>query len=571
MAATPTDQPADSDNTEHDSTPTTSPTSTSPARRLLGATATMASGTLVSRLFGAARVILTGYILIPNSRQSDIFALALMVPNGIYTIVATGLVNAILVPQIVRATTNDRDGGEAYINRILTAFLLIIVAVTALATVGAPVLTGLFTGPSWQAPELAAQYQAMVTLTAFCMPQILFYGLFVLVGQVLNARGVFGPMMWAPVVNNIVQISTLIIYMGVWGQGNSTVNGQAFTTAQMGLLAGGWALALIAQLTVLLPFTRRIGFHWRPRFDFRHTGLGHTFSLAKWSLLFVGVANLALFAVTYLLMDGTISGAGAGKAVYDNAYLIFAMPHSLIAVSIATALVPSLSRLAAERAMGPFGRELAGGLRLTIAALFPFSLILIALSQAIPAAVYRSGRGSDLIGWTLLWLSLGLVPFSVQYVLQRAYFALEDTRSVFVFELIMALVWVTSAWAVVQLGQVGPSWIAPAVAGTNSLAYLIGLIVTLIHLHRRLPGFAIGALLGYLARAGLAALPGALLAGLIVWYQTHRWDSLIADILGLVTALVAAVGVYWGMAKLCRLTEVSQVVKLVRQKISGTS
>ncbi|MDR1806808.1 MAG: murein biosynthesis integral membrane protein MurJ, partial [Propionibacteriaceae bacterium] len=539
------------------------------ASRLLGASALMTSGTLVSRVFGAVRVVLTGKVLGIGARQSDLFALAWMIPNSVYIIVASGLANAILVPQLVRAK-KDPDGGEAYTNRILTAFFLLFLLVTLACTAVAGPFARLMAGPAWtDDPALVSHVNSLAVLTAFCMPQVFLYGVFVLLSQVLNARGSFGPPMWAPIANNIIQIATIGLYFGLFGRGPEA-NAQPFSRAQILLLSGGWALGLVAQAAVLIPFARRAGFRYRPRFDLLHTGLAHTFGLAKWSLLFVGVANVALYVCTRLVMPATAEGEGAGKNVYDNAYLIFALPHSLVAVSIATALVPALSAYAARSQMQSFARELSHGVRLTVTAILPLALLLLALGQAIPPLYYRDAEeaaAAGYVGWTLMALAAGLVAFSVQYVFQRAYFAIEDTRSVFVFEVVMAVTWIAGAWALVAVTGHAPAWLAPCMALANAISMWIGLAVTLVHSRRQLPTVRLGPLARHAVRTFLAAAPGAALAWVIVGFQTGHWDGLIADILGLVAACLAAGAVYLSLARFFHLQEIDQVVGLVTAKL----
>ena len=132
------------------------------------------------------------------------------------------------------------------------------------------------------------------------MPQVFFYGVHVLAGQVLNARDRFGPMMWAPIANNVVSIVVLLLFLVVFGR---TDTAGAFTDGQELLLGLGSTLGIAVQAAVLIPFLRASGYRFRPRFDFRHTGLGKTFRLAKWTLGFVLVTQAALVVVTKLATE----------------------------------------------------------------------------------------------------------------------------------------------------------------------------------------------------------------------------------------------------------------------------
>src|ERR687897_524128 len=218
------------------------------------------------------------------------FTIATTVPNSMYIVLAGGVLNTVLVPQIVRAIKGDADRGEAYTNRIVTGGLIALSLITVVLTLAVPWIVGLYTASGWKSPKLAAQYDSMIMLGYYCMPQIFFYGVYVLAGQILNARDKFGPMMWAPIANNVVSIAVLLVFWAVFYR---TDTGAAFTDGQVLLLGLGSTLGIAVQAAVLLPFLRAVGYRFRPRWDFRHTGLGKTFRLAKWTLGFVLVHQAA--------------------------------------------------------------------------------------------------------------------------------------------------------------------------------------------------------------------------------------------------------------------------------------
>ena len=182
------------------------PTSTA-RTRLISAGAVMAAGTLLSRVLGFGRFILLVFLFGNGTRQADMFTLANTVPNSMYILLAGGVLNTVLVPQIVRHIKKDSDGGEAYTNRIMTGGLMVLFGITLLLTLAVPYVIALYSAGGWKDPALTAQYQSMVALAYYCMPQIFFYGAYVLAGQILNARDRFGPMMWAPIANNVVASS----------------------------------------------------------------------------------------------------------------------------------------------------------------------------------------------------------------------------------------------------------------------------------------------------------------------------------------------------------------------------
>ena len=180
--------------------------------RILSSSAVMASGTIVSRLSGFVRSALLAAAL-GAGLHADVFNISNTIPNMLYILLAGGIFNAVLVPQLVRAMRNDSDGGEAYTNRIVTLAGLFLLTVTTLLVIAAPWVMQLFLDPSFNTSELAEQRDSVIDFARFCLPQVFFYGMFVLVGQILNARGKFGPMMWAPIANNIISVAVLVVYL----------------------------------------------------------------------------------------------------------------------------------------------------------------------------------------------------------------------------------------------------------------------------------------------------------------------------------------------------------------------
>lgn len=536
-------------------------------KKLVRSGAIMASGTLISRVLGVLRVILITFILGTATRQSDILALATMVPNSLYILFAGGALNTVLVPQIVRHINRDDDQGEAYTNRIMTAFMLIVTAVAIVATAAAPLVTRLYSSSDWRAAELADQYASMVMLTYLTLPQIFFYGAFFLLGQILNARDKFGPMMWAPIANNLVSIATLSVYFLVWGNGND--HSLAFTLPQLLLLGLGSTAGIAVQTTVLLFSVHRLGFRLRLRFDLKGTGLGHTFSLTKWTLGFVAVNQLALMVVNRLATSATATGHGAGANVYANAHLIWILPHSLITVSLATAMLPNASRLAAAGKLGDVVTEMTNTIRMALIVIVPAAVAFIALAGPISGLLFAHGAGADdagLIGWTLIAFSIGMIPFTVQFVCLRTFYALEDTRTPFFLQLLIA--GVNAGGAVVLVWAIwSPSFVAAALALAYSLAYAVGVFASWNVLKRRLPKLDGKAILLHAARL----LSGASLGGVAAYYGSifilraipHTvWGNLVAGLVGGLLIL----GFYWLVGRLLNVSELKDVARLLRTR-----
>ncbi|HET8915506.1 MAG TPA: murein biosynthesis integral membrane protein MurJ, partial [Propionibacteriaceae bacterium] len=528
-------------------------------RRLVSASALMAAGTATSRVLGFFRLILLVYLFGNGTRQAEMFTIATTVPNSMYILLAGGVLNTVLVPQIVRAIRSDADRGEAYTNRIMTAGLIGLGLITLLLVLAVPAIVWLYSAPGWKSPALEAQYQSMIMLAYYCMPQVFFYGVHVLAGQVLNARDKFGPMMWAPIANNVVSIIVLLLYLIVFEQ---TSTGAPFTTGQQLLLGLGSTLGIAAQAAFLIPFLRASGYHYRPRFDFKHTGLGKTLRLAKWTLGFVLVTQAALVVVSKLASSATVGGKGAGLTAYSNAYAMWILPHSLITVSLATAMLPTASRLAAAGDRPGVAAETMRAIRLAMTALLPASVAFLVLGLPLAHLVFGFGQGAKdaaFVGGALMALAIGLVPFTMQYICLRAFYALEDTRTTFFLQCLIAGANVVLGVAAVLLLD-NPALVATGLALSYSAAYLIGLPVSFSRLRRKLPDLDAEELVKHCVRLLLAVIPAAAAAWLISWAFASRSGSKLALALGLAVAGVVAVGLFLLLARLMRIHEISQIV-----------
>ena len=217
----------------------------------------------------------------------------------------------------------------------------------------------LFLTSDYDEPDLAAQRDSVVDFARFCLPQVFFYGMFVLVGQILNARGRFGPMMWAPIANNVISVARAGHLPGRLRPGRGTESFGAFTAGQELLLGLGSTARHRRPVPDpgALPARAPASATGRASTSV-HTGLGHTLRLGVWTVLFVIVNQIAYTVVVRLASSGTAAlagGDGTGYTIYSQTFLIMMVPHSIVTVSLATAILPRLSARAAERRPGRRG------------------------------------------------------------------------------------------------------------------------------------------------------------------------------------------------------------------------
>lgn len=476
---------------------------------LLRTSTVMALGTTTSRALGFVRSAAIA-AAIGVHLTADTFTVANTVPNIIYILLAGGVLNAVFVPQLVRAM-KDPDGGQGYSDRLLTLAGLVLLGVTIAATALAPVLMAIYTGDDYTRPDVAVA----TTFAFWCLPQIFFYGIYTLVGQVLNARGSFGPMMWAPIVNNIVAIAGALSFIALDTADPDVPS--SLSHEGIALLGGTATLGVVLQALVLIPVLRRTGFHYRPRFDFRGHGLGKAGDLAKWTLLFVLVNQVAYGVVVNLATNAgklsSLTGKGAGLFAYSNAYLIFILPHSILTVSVVTGLLPRMSRAAADGALAKVRDDLSTGWRLTAVSTVLVAAMYVALGPDLTGVLFATNvdaQSARFIGTVTAAFALGLPAFSAQYVALRGFYAQEDTRTPFLLQVVIAatnVILALAAYAVLpdRLTLVG-------LALAYAVTYFVGFALSTAVLRRRLGGVDGHRVTRTVVRLVVAVVPGAIAA-----------------------------------------------------------
>ncbi|WP_406530735.1 murein biosynthesis integral membrane protein MurJ, partial [Streptomyces sp. I8-5] len=544
------------------------PKSGSRAAGILKSSALMAAGTLVSRLTGFVRTLVMTAAL-GAALLGDSFTIAYTLPTMIYILTVGGGLNSVFVPQLVRSMKDDEDGGEAYANRLLTLVMVALGVIVAIAVFASPWLIHMM---SPTIANDAAANSVAVTFARYCLPTIFFMGVHVVMGQILNARGKFGAMMWTPVLNNIVMIFTFGMFIWVYGtSAESQMGVQTIPPEGVRLLGIGTLLGLVVQALAMVPYLREAGFRFRPRFDWKGHGLGKTVKLAKWTVLFVLANQAGVIVVTQLATSaGKLSGKdGTGFLAYSNAQLIWGMPQAIITVSVMAALLPRISRAAHDDDPGAVRDDISQGLRNSAVAIVPVAFAFLALGLPMCTLLYASAgtEAARSMGFILMAFGLGLIPYSVQYVVLRGFYAYEDTRTPFYNTVIVAAV--NAAASALCYVVLPARWAVVGMAASYGLAYAVGVGIAWRRLRNRLGGDLDGAhVVRTYARLCLAAIPAAVLGGgvgfaVLLGLGEGAFGSLAALICGGAVLL----GVFFVAAKRMRIEEINGMVGMVRGRL----
>lgn len=534
---------------------------TSSTNRLARHSAVMAAGSFVSRILGVVRASMIMAVF-GRTLASDSWAVANTLPNTIYLLLAGGVLNAVLVPQITKAEKTHADGGRDYIDRLITLALLGMAVVTAVCIPLAPVLVWIMASQNWT----DAQFALSVQFALICLPAIFFYGLYTILGQVLNAREKFGSFMWAPVLCNIVWILGLGYFLATYGTQASNPDPGSYTPEMVWLLGGSLTLGVACQALVLLIPLWRSGFRYRPRWGFRGVGLGSASRVATWTFAALAVSQIGIVVQSRVLTSG--DAGDTGKLPYDNAFLLFMTPHGLITVSIVTALFTTMSKAASAGDIQGVRDGVRQGLSLTGIATVPVMVGCLVLGTALTGVVFpgNTRETSDAIGYVMMGMMLGLPAFAVYYVGQRAFFAFEDARTPFKLQVIN-----TAVAAAVALGclAISSEYRALGVALGQALSNIVGAIVAVVWLRGRLDGLELRATVRTYVRVLVATVvPAAVAYGVFVASQL-----LLPGRTALVVALVVGgplfLLLYVAAARRMRVTEIDELLEPVTRRLRG--
>ena len=534
---------------------------------LLHASSVMAVGTILSRITGFIRNILAVAVL-GTALLADTYNVANTMPNILYNLLVGGALTAIFVPQLVRSFS-DADGGRAFASKLVTTISTVLLALVVVGVIFAPLLVR-FYAPEYATLGFEDEYRLAVEFTRYCLPQIFFLGLFTMLGQVANARGSFAPLMWAPILNNFIVIgvfTTMLVDI-------PHLSTHTITSAQTQFLGWGTTLGVVVQALALIPVVKRTGISLRPKFGF--SGLGKSFSLAAWTLVYVLISQLGYWITVRISTSAAVQSAkqglktGVGFTPFGNAYLIMMLPYSIITISIVTALLPHLSKLAIERKREDVRDQLIRAIKMVGVLTIPAGVAFMLFGPLITRVLYVGIGKADAIyvGQVLAALGLGLAAFSINIILIRGFNAFEDTRtqvpSILLINIIAVALSYISFWVL-------PSrWVTVGLGLAFSISYIVGLFYTLRLIARHTGRIHILDFLGQHTRLFIASLLAMLPLFAVSQYFSWTNTNSTAFVRLLELSLIMVVGFvgYFFVARLIGVSEISITSELARTQFA---
>ncbi|MDN5818639.1 MAG: murein biosynthesis protein MurJ [Yaniella sp.] len=545
------------------------------------ASALMAAGTIVSRVLGFVRTSLLAVAIGSTALVADVFETANTIPNVIYMLLAGGVFNVVLVPQIIKQA-KKADRGADYTSRLITLAALLIGAFTiAITLLAAPIIDGLTL--NWAGPKLALG----TAFALWTLPQIFFYGMYAVIGQVLNAHGRFGAYMWAPVANNIIAIGFILFYIVMFGPYVVMPDTQQFsewTTTHTIVLAGGHTLGILVQAVVLLWPLKRLGLGLKPKFGWKGMGLRHTGRLAGFTIVTMMVGN-----ISNLMINRLVTGATEARSQLDDPFeqaaipglqalnigqLITVLPHSVFVLSIATVLFNHLARSMQDEDLETARRTTGSGLR-TFAVPMMISVVGIIVLAPTVARLFASTADTAIvsahaIAQILLILALGMPLRSAHFYLLRVFYAAENAMIPMVVQVGAAALSLSLAYGIAPL--VPPETLAHLIALVFTVVHVFQLALTHMLVKRVYGDYGVKAVISTYVRTGWAAIAAGIFGAALLyplggytggWAMSSIPNAVIAC--GLVGTVMVAV--YLVACRIFDVTELQQFLNPITNRL----
>ena len=523
---------------------------------LIRSSSFMGLGTIISRATGLIRNLLLVAAL-GTGLLGDAFNVANTTPNIIYNLLIGGALSAVFVPLIVQSFRQE-DGGSAYISRLLSLIASALLFITIAAMLLAPLLISLY------APTFSGRSRDVTLAFAlYCLPQILFYGLYGILGQIANAKEKFGPMMWAPIANNLLVIALFSYFISVTDE----ISLETISDSQIALLGLGSTVGIALQALILIPTLKKSGLKLSFRRDWWGVGLDKAMRLASWAFIFVLISQIGFLITVNLATRAAVLAQeqgidyGVGYTPYANAYLVMLLPHSIVTISIVTALLPGLSKLAFDKKLSEVRDQLSKALRLTAILTIPASLFFFFFAEEIANAIFFgiSEQSAEYIGRVLAAMSLGLIPLSINLVLIRGLNAFENTKYQVISNLVINLVALTiSTWAFLNLDVVD---ITVGLGVALAISYWVGIVCTYYLLRRYSGPLNITSLLLFHSKVALIALVSCLVISSLLSRL-----ALEGNLFSLLIVLLSTFALYLAIGRVLKVSEISQVLKVLLRR-----
>ncbi|MDQ4096124.1 MAG: murein biosynthesis integral membrane protein MurJ [Actinomycetota bacterium] len=524
--------------------------------------ASITIATAISRVTGFIRVMVVAATL-GGTYLANTYQTANTAPNVVFELVAAGVLTSVFVPTFVDylVRREPEEGWNAA--SVLTSVALVGLALLSLViALAAPWIMRLLTIGVDNAAVREREIELGTSLLRLFAPQVIFYGVGMIMTGALHAHRRFAMPAIAPIFNNVLVIGVYLLYAAMREGRPGGVF--AVTTGETLVLGLGTTLGVVAMTVCLVPQLRRLGWRFRWRFDTKHPAVGRAARVGAWTLGYAGGYQAGLIVV--LVLANQIAG---GVAAYQWAYVFFFVPHALFAAPIFHVLFPAMSEDVARGQTESLETRLRSATSMLLFILAPIAAGLAVAGEPLSRLTLEYGlmdqRDAELVGRVIAAFAVGLPAYSAFLVLTRAYYALGDAKTP---ALVNGLAVVISSVAAAVLFYAAEfEWAVPGLALGHSIGFAVGTAFLIALLRRHRINLIAGDVAGAVARSLLLGVVAALAMGFVgsLFENDSKGDALA----GLSAMAATGLVVYLAGALILSAPELQRMRDLVGRKGRG--
>jgi len=501
----------------------------------------MTAGTGISRVTGFVRTALLATVLgLTGTYLADSFNLANITPNIVYDLILGGVLSSLFIPVFIEYL-NKHDEKEAWhvANSVFNIMLILLTTISIALFIAAPYV---IKAQTFLATNRAQMIADATFFLRFFIFEVVFYGFCAIYTGILNSYKHFTIPAFAPIANNIIVIATVAIY-------NFYPNKY--------LLAIGATLGVAAMAFIQLPWVRRTGFRYKPVLDLKHPAVRKLGRLAIPVVAYVLVNQIGLWVVNILAVK--VQG---GISAFQYGYIFFQLPYGIVAVSIITALFPTLSEQSVRHEKEKMISSVSLGLRTTIFVVLPASVAYAVLAKPIVRLLLQhlhfGSADTEMLATVVFYFVLGLVFFSVFMLILKVFYSMQDTKTPMIIAAVIVAINIAVDFIYFYSFHTDVTKVGGLALG-NTTAYFVGAIAVWIVLWRRL-GHLDGrrVAISVLRTAAASAVMGVacyfMALGIEKWLGVGSFGT---QLLQVTLALVIAAVVYLGIMMLFKSEELA--------------
>lgn len=522
------------------------------------ATGKVSAAVMASRVLGLIRdqvfAAMFGYGVL-----TDCFNIAFRIPNLLRDLFAEGALSQAFVTTFSKQIKEEGENSAwPLAARMVTIMAVGMAVISLLGIIFSPQLVDLLTafgqgeGKAFDADATALT----VTMTRIMWPFILLVSLAALVMGMLNARNVFG----IPALSScFFNLGSILggVGIGLWLDphcGPKTMIGMS-----IGVVIGG-----LGQLLFQIPALHRLGFRWRPNWQWNDSGVRKIFSL-----MLPAVVSASVVQVNVVINSQFAASIGQGAvSALNGAFRLMQLPIGVFGVAVATVTLPALSRAAVSGLGDDFRSTLGKGIRLVSFLVLPCALGLVFLAEPIISVIYEHGRFTAnhriMTAEALRGYGIGLLAYSWLKVLQPAFYAANRRWIPMLVSFLAIALSVASNWYFVVVLRMG----VESLAITTSIVATVNFLILYVAMARIAGGLQTRAMFTSLGKLFVA---GGLMAG-VCWAANHYlFPDLGAmrlwwKLLWLGVAMAAAAVTYFGASRLLSVAEAMEATGMVLRR-----